>query len=264
VSGVRGERRGVSPTCQESGVRDQESTAESLSDIDAVILAGGLGTRLRSVVSDRPKPLSPVAGRPFLAYLLDQLAEAGLRRVTLCTGYRGEMVQAAFGTRYGQLQLSYSQEDHPLGTAGAVLAALGSLAAPTLLVANGDSLCRADLPAFWQFHCAQRAAASLLLSHVNDTCRFGRVELDDHRHVLRFHEKQAVSIAGWINAGLYLIERNVLAEFPASPLSFERDVFPALIRSGSLCGWPGGGEFLDIGTPESFACAESFLHAGCR
>src|SRR5213595_3303906 len=114
------------------------SVMQSLREIDAVVLVGGQGMRLRGIVADRPKPLAEVAGRPFLTYVLDALVIAGVQRVTLCTGYRGEMVQAAFGDRYGALHLAYSMESRPLGTAGAVVAALPVLESPTILVTNGD------------------------------------------------------------------------------------------------------------------------------
>jgi D-glycero-alpha-D-manno-heptose 1-phosphate guanylyltransferase len=255
----------------------------ALQDLDAVILVGGQGTRLRTVVADRPKPLAEVAGRPFLSYVLDFLAAHGVWRVTLCTGHRAEMVPEALGDRQGVIRLAYSRETQPLGTAGAVLAALRTLESSTILVGNGDSLCQADLRAFLEFHRRQGCGASILLTHVHDCSRFGQVICDEHQRIVSFSEKHAGAGPGWINAGLYLIERRVLAAFSASPLSFERDVFPALIRDAAtcrdvgpiadpsyvqreICGWPGGGAFLDIGTPESLAQAESFLgdHANVR
>ena len=115
------------------------------SDVTAVILAGGLGTRLRSVIADRPKVLAEVRGRPFLAYLLDQLIVAGSRSVVLCTGYCGEQILRTFGERYGPLRLSYSQERTPLGTAGALRAGLGQFGSDSVLALNGDSYCSLDL-----------------------------------------------------------------------------------------------------------------------
>jgi NDP-sugar pyrophosphorylase family protein len=132
--------------------------------VTAAILAGGLGTRLRSVVADRPKVLAEVRGRPFLSFLLDQLAAAGVRYVVLCTGYRGEQVQAAFGNSYGGLRLAYSQEPSPLGTAGALRWALPLCESDVVLALNGDSFCDADLPAFWDWRCARGAEATLLLT----------------------------------------------------------------------------------------------------
>src|SRR5687768_5619957 len=121
----------------------------NLSHLTAVILAGGLGTRLRSVISDRPKVLARVLDRPFLTYLLDQLAAAGLNYVILCTGYLGEQVKAEFGTSYSSLRLAYSQEMVPLGTAGALQLALSLIPSETVLVLNGDSFCEVDLQRFY-------------------------------------------------------------------------------------------------------------------
>jgi D-glycero-alpha-D-manno-heptose 1-phosphate guanylyltransferase len=231
----------------------------TLSDIDAVVLVGGQGTRLRAVVADRPKPLAEVGGRPFLKYLLDFLAAAGIRRATLCSGYRAGMIRAALGDRYGSLRLRYSEEAQPLGTAGAVLAALPTLESSTVLVANGDSLCQADLGAFLRFHQQRGSAATLLLTHADDCSRFGQVLCDDQQRIVSFAEKKQTAGPGWINAGVYLIERSALEVFPAGPLSFEHDVFAAPAAGFTLHGWPGGGAFVDIGTPESLAQAERLL-----
>lgn len=232
--------------------------SEPLADIPAVILAGGLGTRLRSAVPDRPKCLAPINGRPFLAWLLDYLSDAGVRRAVLCTGYLGAMVQEAFGSRYGQLSLWYSQEPAPLGTGGALRAALDQTEASTWLVLNGDSLCRADLAAFLQRHRAQASQLSLLLTHVPDTGRFGRVVCDAAGRIVRFVEKGHEAGPGWINAGVYLIERRVIESIPPQQaVSLEREVFPRWIGCG-LYGHCAAGEFLDIGTPESFASAGEY------
>ncbi|MBI1900165.1 MAG: nucleotidyltransferase family protein [Planctomycetia bacterium] len=237
---------------------------DDLQSIDAVVLVGGLGTRLRSVVADRPKPLALVAGRPFLCAILDQFAEAGLRRVALCAGYCGEMVAAELGNTYGPLELRHTCESQPLGTAGAVCAALPHLESSTLLVANGDSYCEADLPAFLRFHRGRNAAVSLLLTRVADTCRFGQVQCDAAGRVLCFTEKGGHRGPGWINAGIYLIERSFVESWPrTAPLSLERDVFPSLLVSswGGLWAFAEGGRFLDIGTLESYRASEAFLAA---
>jgi len=225
----------------------------------AVILAGGLGTRLRSVVADRPKILAPVQGRPFLALLLDRLAEAGLREAVLCVGYRSEQVEAAFGASYAGMRLAYSAEPSPLGTGGALRRALPLLKSDPVLVMNGDSFCRADLPLFWQWHHARNAAATLLLTRVPDTRPYGRVQRDDRGLVELFEEKGEQGGPGWINAGIYLIGRRVLEEIPGGrAVSVEREVFPCWIGRG-LYGCPGEGPFLDIGTPASFAAADEFF-----
>jgi NDP-sugar pyrophosphorylase family protein len=231
----------------------------TLTGITAAILAGGLGTRLLSAVPDRPKVLAEVAGRPFLAHLLDLFVAAGIRRVVLCTGYRAEAVEAAFGNRYGDLTIQYSVESEPQGTGGALRAALPLLDSSTVLVANGDSWCQVDLAASWDRHRGCGARASLLLTKVADPSRFGRVEVDHSGRVTQFAEKAPGLAAGWINAGIYLIDREAIAAIPAGEqVSLEHDIFPAMIGRG-LYGFAAGGRFLDIGTPESYAAAEAFF-----
>lgn len=232
---------------------------QGVSSVTAAILAGGLGTRLRSVVSDRPKILAEIRGRPFLSYLLDQLAEAGLRTVVLCTGYLGDKVQALFGDSHRGVSLVYSQEPHPLGTGGAIRLAANRLVSPTVLVLNGDSYCQADLGAFWSDHCAAGARATLLLVRVDDASRFGQVEMDEAGRIIRFEEKGARTGAGWINAGMYLIDRQWVERIPSGKaVSLEREVFPGWIEGG-LRGWRSPGRFLDIGTPESYQEADQFF-----
>jgi D-glycero-alpha-D-manno-heptose 1-phosphate guanylyltransferase len=233
--------------------------AEDITRVSAVILAGGLGTRLSSVLADRQKVLAEFGGRPFLAVLLDQLADLGMREVVLCTGHLGEQVQSALGRTHGPLHLVYSRETSPRGTAGALRAALPLLKSDTVLVMNGDSFCEADLKAFWAWHCAREADATLLLARVEDTRRYGRVRVDDDGFVLSFDEKDGTGGPGWINAGIYLVGRQLLLEIPPDrAVSLERTVFPEWIGRG-LYGYRCDSRFLDIGTPEAYAAAERFL-----
>jgi NDP-sugar pyrophosphorylase family protein len=229
-------------------------------EITAVILAGGLGTRLKSVVADRPKVMADVACRPFLAYLLDQIGATGISRVVICTGYKAEIVAEQFGASYRGLNLIYSQEQAPLGTGGALRLAGTHLRGPDpVLVLNGDSYCDFDLPAFLDWHCSTSAKASLILTEMPDTGRYGRVEVDDTGNVLGFSEKLAGSGKGWINAGIYLLSRDFLQSLPPSaPLSIERDVFPRWVGRG-LRGFRCRARFIDIGTPESYSMAEQFF-----
>jgi NDP-sugar pyrophosphorylase family protein len=231
----------------------------SLGGITAVILAGGLGTRLRPVVNDRPKVLAEVCGRPFLSYLLDQLQTAGAGQAVLCTGYLGEQIEAALGDCYCGLRLSYSQESAPLGTAGAVRAALARLGSDPVLVLNGDSFFEADLADLSGYHQRHGAQATLALARLADTRRFGRVVLAADGQVSAFEEKGARRGPGWINAGVYVLARQLLETIPAGgAVSLERECFPAWIGRG-LYGYPGRGRFLDIGTPESYAEAREFF-----
>jgi D-glycero-alpha-D-manno-heptose 1-phosphate guanylyltransferase len=232
---------------------------DNLSSVSVAILAGGLGTRLRPVLDDRPKVLAEIGGRPFLAYLLDQLLGYDISQVVLCTGYRGENIQAEFGDIYGGLKLLYSRELSPLGTAGALRLVLPLLRSESLLVLNGDSFCDADLETFWQWHCTRGADATLLLTEVSDTSRYGRVDVDTEGRLLGFEEKGRSSGPGWINAGIYLLKRALLETIPADrAISLEREVFPTWIGRG-LYGYRCVGPFIDIGTPESYLYGEHFF-----
>jgi NDP-sugar pyrophosphorylase family protein len=234
--------------------------SENLADVTAAILAGGLGTRLRSQIADRPKVLAPVRGRPYLTYLLDQLASAGVRRVVLLTGYRAEQVRAACGSGYAGMHLAYSDEPEPLGTGGALRHALPHIPSETCLLLNGDSYCDVPLSAFWEFHARQAADASLVLTRQDDCSRFGRVHIAADGRVVRFEEKPQDGEPGWVNAGIYLIQRAAIEEVPADrPLSLERDLLPGWLGTRLLCAFSCQGRFLDIGTPESYSRAEAFF-----
>jgi NDP-sugar pyrophosphorylase family protein len=230
-----------------------------LGEVTAVILAGGLGTRLRAVIQDRPKVLAEIAGRPFLSYLFDQLVDAGIRQVVLCTGHLSGQVSAVFGASYGSLRIVYSVERVPLGTAGALRFALHLLRSDPVLVMNGDSYCAATLEQFWRWHCAHEAAASLFLTRVDDTARFGRVQFADSGAVSAFDEKGTGAGPGLINAGIYLIGSDLVGAIASdTTISLERDVFPTWIGHG-LYGFETAAQFLDIGTPESYASAAAFF-----
>jgi NDP-sugar pyrophosphorylase family protein len=234
--------------------------AERLADATAAILAGGLGTRLRPRIADRPKVLALVHGRPYLSYLLEQLAGAGVRAVVLLTGYLADQVRSTFGDSYAGMRLTYSPEPSPLGTAGALRHALPNLSSSTILLLNGDSYCAASLPAFWEFHERQAADFSLVLTSVVDCSRYGRVHVGTAGRVLRFEEKSQAGGAGWINAGIYLINRSLIHEIPPdAPASLERDMCPRWAATKRCFGFPCQGRFLDIGTPESYAQAEAFF-----
>jgi len=219
--------------------------------------------RLRSVVGDRPKVLAPVLDRPYLAYLLDRLAEASAGDVVLLTGHRADQVQQAFGESYRGMRLVHSVEAAPLGTAGALRRALPHLASGHVLVMNGDSWCDVSLADFCEFHCRKAARLSLVLSPSPDSARFGHVRVAADGRVTQFGEK-SVTGGGWINAGIYLLERGLIENIPASvPVSLERDLLPAWVSRGErVHGFFCTGRFIDIGTPESYAEAESFFRVG--
>lgn len=230
------------------------------SDITAVVLAGGLGTRLRGVVADRPKVLAPVKDRPFLDYLLAQLATSGIRRTVLCTGYLGEQIEELFGNRYREMELLYSREPEPLGTGGALRLALPLLESEQVLVLNGDSYCSLDHRSFFEFHADKRALLSLCLAEVADVSRYGAVRVDPDGAITEFEEKGAARGAGAINAGVYLVRRTVIEAIPPlMEVSLEREVIPGTI-GGGLFGFNARGRFIDIGIPSDYQAAQQFFH----
>ncbi len=230
--------------------------------MDAVILCGGKGTRLASVVQDVPKPLAPVHQRPFLDYLLDFLHASGLvQRVLLATGHLAHKVREHYGTHYRGLPLCYSVEPQPLGTAGAVrlLQSRYPMTQPFLLL-NGDSFVDVDLHALLVLHQAQSVALTMSLFAVADAARFGTVTLDGSR-VRAFHEKGGISEAGLINAGVYLLQPDALQQWAASDgmLSLETEVLPVLVARQQVAGLQSGARFIDIGLPETYRAALDFF-----
>ena len=240
------------------------TASNSLAEIPVAILAGGLGTRLRPSIGARPKVVAEVNGRPFLAFLLDQIARFGFRDVVLCVGYEADAVEAELGATHGPLRLRYSREPAPLGTGGALRLALPLLDGPAAMVMNGDSFCDADLAAAWAWHRERRASATLILVEMADTSRYGRVEVDAGDAICRFVEKQEGGTPGWSNAGIYLLERARIESIAAGrALSFERDVLPGWMGAG-LMGHRTKARFIDIGTPQSYSDASRFFEVQAR
>jgi D-glycero-alpha-D-manno-heptose 1-phosphate guanylyltransferase len=249
----------VSPEISTSNVR---GPAAELTAVTAAILAGGMGSRLHPAVSGRPKALANIGERPFLTYLFDQLVAAGARDVVLCTGYLGDQIRMIFGEWYKTLRLNYSQESTPLGTAGALRLALPLLNSNPVLVMNGDSYCDANIREFLFWHERWHSNATLLLTKIFDTERFGQVKVDTDGKVTDFKEKGSGQDSGWINAGIYLLNRDLLDEIPVNrAVSLEREIFPGLIGRG-LYGFQSEARFMDIGTPEAYSSAQSFFATG--
>jgi len=230
-----------------------------LKDTSAVILAGGMGTRLREAVSDRPKVLAEINGRPFLAFLLDRLVDVGIKRVVLCTGYMSEMILDVFGDSYRNMSLFYSRERAPLGTGGALRLALPLIDSDPVLVMNGDSYCDANLKQFVDQHHAYNSKVTLLLVQIEDVSRYGSVDVDNAGRVISFWEKGNQSGTGMINAGIYMMGKNVIESIPSDrPVSLERDIFPKMIGNG-LCASKHFGRFIDIGIPSDYYAASLFF-----
>jgi len=230
--------------------------------LKAAILAGGLGARLRSVVSDSPKPMAVVGGKPFLVYLLEWLRKQGIHEVVLCVGYRWQDIHAVLGDGASlNMRLQYSVENAPLGTGGALKNAQIFLQ-DTFLALNGDSFVDIDLKKLVEFHRRKESIATLALTHVTDTGAYGAVDLNDQGKIRNFTEKQGPGApAGWVNAGVYVLEPDVLSLIPGGkPVSLEQDVFPELVkRNYPIYGFCVKGYFIDIGTPEAYFQSQSEL-----
>ena len=226
----------------------------------AVVLAGGFGTRLAAVVSDVPKPMAPVAGRPFLERLLDRLAEQGLQRVVLAVGYKRQIIQSHFGDRYHGMDVAYSIEAEPLGTGGAMRQAFSEQKLDRALVLNGDTFCTLDLAVFAAEHERGGAPATLSLVRVDDAGRYGAVELTDASVIAAFREKNPATGAGLINAGIYALEARVFELAPKVPkFSFEQDVLQAHAAASGFRGYVADARFIDIGIPEDYQRAQTLL-----
>jgi len=222
--------------------------------MEAIVLAGGFGTRLKHVIPDLPKPMAPVAGRPFLEILLSLLARNGFRRVVLSLGYMADKVVAHFGSHYAGMELVYEIEQTPLGTGGAVRQALAQCSDDHVFVFNGDTyldLEIADVEAHWQGHHEPIIVARELL----DTARYGRLDTANGR-VLGMIEK-GVAGPGLINAGCYVFPTNILDAYPAGqPFSLEADFLANAMSARRFDLFITNGHFIDIGVPEDYIRAQ--------
>ena len=222
----------------------------------AIVLVGGRGTRLRPLTLDTPKPLLPIANKPFLERQLDWLAEFGIDHVVLSMGYLPDAFEAHFdGSTYRGMQISYAVEEEPLGTAGGVAyAAAGS--EERFVVCNGDVLTDLDLAEMVSFHDKNQAEATICLSEVEDPSAFGVVPTREDGSVIAFVEKPPADRAPsrWINAGTYVLEPSFLERIPPRlNVSIERETFPKVIEEPDrLFGFQSTGYWLDIGTPDKY------------
>ena len=233
--------------------------------MQALVLAGGEGTRLRPLTLTVPKPVMPLAGRPFLSFMLDWLRRHGVDDVVLSCGFMSDAVESVLGEEHDGMRLRYVHEDEPLGTAGPVRLALdeGALEGERVLVLNGDVLTDMDLGGQLAFHEANGAAATLAIMPVEDTSSYGVVPTDGSGRVEAFLEKSAdPAPTNRVNAGAYVLERGVIELIPPGrAVSFEREIFPRLVGQG-LYGYAQGGYWMDIGTPDRYLEATYDLLAG--
>lgn len=225
---------------------------------DVIILCGGQGTRLRSVISNKQKCVAEVAGKPFLAALIEHIATFGFKRFILCTGHMSATVLDSLAIVSDELKLVISNETTPLGTGGAVKQALTMIETSNCLVLNGDSFCAVALDRFLAFHISKNALISIALAKVENKQDFGNVTLDKQDRITSFNEKTSTG-SGLVNAGIYLFKKEVEAYLPnLQKFSLETNLFPAL-SGKNLFGFETDMPLYDIGTPERLQKASEYL-----
>jgi len=224
---------------------------------EAIILAGGLGTRLAGSIGELPKPMAPVAGRPFLAWQLEALERRGIRKVILSVGHRREAIEEHFADRYRGMAIAYSRESSPLGTGGAIVAAMSLVKGPAAFVLNGDTFIRAPLRAM---ESRPGCAFSILVARVEDASRFGTVVVSGDR--IRGFREKAASGPGLVNSGVYWITKAVIAEVgDREKFSFEKDFVEPHAGRLAICAVVTDEPFVDIGVPETLAAAATQIPA---
>lgn len=229
-------------------------------DIDVLILCGGKGTRLRSVVDDRPKSMAAIGEKPFLDILIEHTAAFGLGRFILCTGYKAESIQEYYSTRKApDLEIVILKEKELLGTGGAVKNAERLIQSSPFLILNGDSFFDIDLCRFIDFHISKKALLSVALISAEDSKDYGSIEIDNLGKVVRFREKEKAGQNSLISAGIYLFNSEVLSLMPSNKkFSLEYDFFPGIVGR-EFYGYLANGFFTDIGTPERYIQAKQLL-----
>lgn len=235
--------------------------------VDAVILCGGMGTRLQSIVSDYPKALAPIAGRPFLDILLERLYGHGLRRIILCVGHLKEHIKrhVAASTHSAVSEILFSEEEELLGTGGGLKRAECLLQSESVFVMNGDTFCKVDFSELYQFHCERRAALSMVLvkNEGGDDGEYGSVVVGEEQRITGFREKNSIGEAALRSAGIYLMQKGIFSRMEDGNFSLENDFFPHMVADGDCYGFITDGTFIDIGTPERYELANQiFSDAG--
>jgi len=232
------------------------SSAAAFLDMPCLILAGGLGTRLRPVLDDLPKPMAAVAGKPFLEYLIRWLRQAGMQRVILCTGYKSEKIQHYFKSGEAlDVQIAYSVEREPKGTWGAIRQACQFVTDRNFLVLNGDSWLQIDLGRLVDCHVRRGGVATIAAVEVTDASRFGILDVDSSGRITAFQEKRGPGNA-LVNGGIYVFSRDAFSIVPAAASSLEKEAFPMLLPHGVFA-MPVQGYFVDIGLPEEYKKLEA-------
>lgn len=223
----------------------------------AIILAGGLGTRLRAVVNDLPKCMAYINEKPFLEFVLHYLEKQEVKKVILSVGYKKEAVIDYFGSKWESLELMYSVEDEPLGTGGAIKKAVNMIAEPSFYALNGDTLFNVDLKALAGMLVSHNASAVLALRKLDNVNRYGSVECDNDYKITAFVEKGLKIGSGVINGGIYCMDRNLFLKMQLpDKFSIEKDYFQKYLNDLHLYGIESSAYFIDIGIPEDYNRAQ--------
>ncbi len=234
-------------------------TSNCLQNIDVVVLAGGLGTRISPILKDTPKVLAPVGGQPYLVFLIHWLKNFGVRRVIFGLGHLADAVSEFLDKNPIEgIEFAIVIEDKPLGTAGAIANVRPEIRSNPVLIMNGDSFIDVNFCDFVAFHELKKSEGSILCANIANLSRYGTVNIDSESRIVAFKEKTIETNSGFINAGIYLFNSNILNEIENCGPSLERDYFQKQ-PSGRLTAMSVEGEFLDIGTPEDLLRAPTIL-----
>lgn len=223
--------------------------------MEAIVLAGGFGTRLSHIVKDVPKPMALVANRPFLEYILDYLKNNGITRVILATGYKHDSIEKHFGNEYNGLEVIYSLEDTPLFTGGAIKKAIRMCEDKKVFIINGDTYFDVNLYEMKEFHDSNDSSITVATKLMHDFNRYGTVTLNNDR-IVKFKEK-GYNEKGLINGGVYLLDKDVLKDVEQSKFSFEQDIMEKKISCLNIFSFKSEGYFIDIGVEEDYYAAQN-------
>jgi D-glycero-alpha-D-manno-heptose 1-phosphate guanylyltransferase len=226
---------------------------------EAIVLAGGLGTRLRGVLPGIPKCMAPIHGKPFLEYLFEYLINQGISKVILSVGYRKDQIINYFDDRYCPLKIEYAIENQQLGTGGAVKLALDYCSQDNVFVLNGDTYFSPDLQSIEKLHFQSEADVTIAVKHVPNTGRYGLVQTDNDGRIIDFWKRDPLSGSGLINGGIYLIKKQVFNGTPEGKFSLESDVFKDSCLRLKMKAFRTDADFLDIGIPEDYVKAQSMI-----
>jgi len=227
---------------------------------EAIILAGGFGTRLKHIVNDVPKPMAPINDIPFLSFLMKKMSDIGIKHIVLSTGYLHEKIESWYNHSFEGMKISYARETEPLGTGGAILFALEKTTTENILILNGDTLFDIDFEYFDNFFHTKKTLLAVALRKLEDVSRYGSVSIDNNSKIISFAEKNKTTGEGLINGGIYLLNKSWLKNLNLPKLfSFEKEILEKLYKELDFYGLPFNNYFIDIGIPEDYERAQKEL-----